>query len=132
MKFTDTTKSFPQFFLDHYPKNKYELITPVESRANILCLRGKNIDPLNLERELKFRNLDVSVRQGNVRLSFHLFNNKEQVETLIKAAISKKPCLFSFQKYQYHLLPCHDRLCWRSRKAFSGSPSSFVLKGRTL
>ncbi len=73
------------YFLEHYPKKKFELITPVEHMANILSLKAKNIDSYQLERELKFRNVDVSVRQGNLRLSFHLFNTKEQVDTLLEA-----------------------------------------------
>lgn len=73
------------YFLDNYPKNKYELITPKDHMGNILSLKGKGLDPLELERELKFRNVDVSVRQGNVRLSFHIFNTEEQVDTLLEA-----------------------------------------------
>jgi selenocysteine lyase/cysteine desulfurase len=73
------------YFLDNYPKEKFELITPIHSMGNILSLKAKGIDPLELERELKFRNVDVSVRQGNIRLSFHIFNTEEQVNTLIEA-----------------------------------------------
>ncbi len=73
------------FFLENYPQSKYNLITPKEYMGNILCLSAKNIDPLKLETELKHCNVDVSVRQGNIRLSFHIFNTKEQVETLIRA-----------------------------------------------
>ncbi len=72
-------------FLDHYPKQKFELITPKEHMGNILALKCKNVDSITLERELKFRNIDISVRQGNLRLSFHVFNNLDQVETLLKA-----------------------------------------------
>ncbi len=69
-------------FLDIFPKKKYELITPKEHMANIVCLKVKNLDPVELERELKHNLIDVSVRQGNIRLSFHLFNTKNQVDTL--------------------------------------------------
>lgn len=72
-------------FLDHYPKDKFQLITPKDHMANILALKCKNIDSITLERELKFRNIDISVRQGNIRLSFHLFNTIEQVDALIQA-----------------------------------------------
>jgi selenocysteine lyase/cysteine desulfurase len=44
-----------------------------------------NADSIALEAELKKRNIDVSVRQGNIRLSFHMFNTSEQVDELIKA-----------------------------------------------
>ena len=72
------------FFLENYPLSKYELITPREHMGNILALRTRGIDPTALERELKYRNIDVSVRQGNVRLSFHIFNTQDQVEKLIE------------------------------------------------
>lgn len=73
------------YFLENYPTKKFDLITPKDHMGNIVCIKGKSINPVDLERELKYRNVDVSVRQGNVRLSFHLFNTKEQVEELIKA-----------------------------------------------
>lgn len=72
-------------FLDNYPRDKFQLITPKDHMANILALKCKNIDSITLERELKFRNIDISVRQGNIRLSFHLFNTIDQVDSLIQA-----------------------------------------------
>ena len=73
------------YFLENFPKTKYKLVTPVEHMGNILCLKASNADSIALENELKKRNVDVSVRQGNIRLSFHIFNTKEQVNELIKA-----------------------------------------------
>jgi selenocysteine lyase/cysteine desulfurase len=73
------------YFLDNYPKKKFQLITPVDHMANILCVKATDCDPIVLERELKFRNVDVSIRQGNVRLSFHIFNTRDQVNELIRA-----------------------------------------------
>jgi cysteine desulfurase/selenocysteine lyase len=73
------------YFLDNYPKKKFELITPKDHMANILCVKATECDPIVLERELKFRNVDVSIRQGNVRLSFHIFNTKDQINELIRA-----------------------------------------------
>ena len=78
-------KKIRDYFLDNYPKDKYDVITSREYMANIVCLKGKGLDPVELERELKHHNVDVSVRQGNVRLSFHIFNDEEQVNTLIRA-----------------------------------------------
>ena len=72
------------FFLEHYPKNKYSLVTPLEHMGNIVCMKAINGDSIALETEFKKRNIDVSVRQGNIRLSFHVFNTKAQVEELIK------------------------------------------------
>ncbi len=73
------------YFLEHYPKDKYSLVTPKDSMGNIVCLKASNADSVALENELKSRNVDVSVRQGNIRLSFHIFNSKSQVDELIKA-----------------------------------------------
>tara|TARA_R110002072_G_scaffold1989_3_gene16515 strand:+ start:79521 stop:80666 length:1146 start_codon:yes stop_codon:yes gene_type:complete len=73
------------YFLENYPKEKYKMITPKENMANILCIRALSTEPITLERELKFRNVDVSIRQGNIRLSFHIFNTKDQVKELIRA-----------------------------------------------
>jgi selenocysteine lyase/cysteine desulfurase len=73
------------YFLENFPKTKYKLVTPIEHMGNILCLKAANADSIALENELKKRNVDVSVRQGNIRLSFHIFNTKEQVNELIKA-----------------------------------------------
>lgn len=72
------------YFLEHYPAKKFDMITPKDSMGNIVCIKARDIDPITLERELKFRNVDVSVRQGNVRLSFHVFNNISQIDNLIK------------------------------------------------
>ncbi len=73
------------YFLANYPKDKYSLVTPLEHMGNIVCLKAANADSIALEAELKKRNVDVSVRQGNIRLSFHIFNTKAQVNELIKA-----------------------------------------------
>lgn len=71
-------------FLENYPKKKFQLMTPLEHKGNILALKAIAADPIELERELKYRNIDVSVRQGNVRLSFHIFNTPAQVDKLIE------------------------------------------------
>ena len=81
-------KTLSDFFLENFPKNKFELITPSEYRGNIVCLKGKNVDSLELENELKERDIDVSIREGNIRISFHLFNNLKQVEYLINTLSS--------------------------------------------
>ncbi len=73
------------YFLENYPKNKFTMITPKDAMANIVCLKATSSDPLELERELKYRNVDVSIRQGNIRLSFHIFNTIDQVNELIRA-----------------------------------------------
>lgn len=74
------------FFLDNFPKKKYQVVTPKEGMSNIVALKSLDgLESQRLERELKHHNIDVSVRQGNIRLSFHIFNREDQVETLIRA-----------------------------------------------
>ena len=73
------------YFLNNFPKNKYNLVTPLENMGNIVCVRSTGEDSIKLEQELKRHNVDVSVRQGNVRISFHVFNTKSQAEKLIEA-----------------------------------------------
>ncbi len=75
-----------QFFLENFPQNKFELITPRDRVANIICLkvRGGQVDPGHLEERLKKDNISASIREGNLRLSFHLFNHREQVARLVK------------------------------------------------
>jgi selenocysteine lyase/cysteine desulfurase len=77
--------SVRNYFLENFPKTKYHLVTPLEHMANIVCLKAISGDSISLETELKKHNVDVSVRQGNIRLSFHVFNNRDQVDQLIKA-----------------------------------------------
>lgn len=77
--------SVRDYFLANYPKEKYNLVTPLEYMGNIVCLKAIGGDSITLEEELKKRNVDVSVRQGNIRLSFHIFNTNHQVDELIKA-----------------------------------------------
>jgi selenocysteine lyase/cysteine desulfurase len=77
--------SVRDYFLNSFPKNKYSLVTPLEHMGNIVCVRSKGEDSIKLEHELKHHNVDVSVRQGNVRISFHIFNNNEQVNKLVEA-----------------------------------------------
>lgn len=77
--------SVRDYFLNNFPKNKYNLVTPIENMGNIVCVRSVGEDSIKLEKELKHHNVDVSVRQGNVRISFHIFNSNAQVEKLIEA-----------------------------------------------
>ena len=74
-----------QFFLDHFNSKDFDLITPKNAHANIVCLKSKNQDVQSIKDKLLDSNVDVSIREGNLRISFHLFNNLSQVEILLKA-----------------------------------------------
>ena len=71
-------------FLEHYPRKKYALVTPTAHMGNIVCLKSEGIDPDSLQNALMGHNIDVSIRAGNIRLSFHIFNTMSQVEELIE------------------------------------------------
>ena len=73
------------YFLKHYPRDKYILVTPDgPSMGNIICLRSKRVEAQELVDRLKKHSIDVSIRQGNIRLSFHVFNTIDQVNTLLE------------------------------------------------
>lgn len=76
-----------KFFLSQLNRDKFDLVTPIspDSPCTILSIKTKSGDPTSIESELKHRNIDVSVREGKIRISFHLFNTKKQIETLLDA-----------------------------------------------
>lgn len=82
-------KNLSSFFYENYSTKKYELITPKENSGNIVCLKGKNIDSLQLEKDLRDQDIDVSIREGNIRISFHVYNEKNHVEHLLKVLDSQ-------------------------------------------
>ena len=73
------------FFLDNFPQKKFELITPRDHMANIICLKTRHqSDSGHLEEQLEKSNICASTREGSLRLSFHLYNDREQVGRLIQ------------------------------------------------
>ena len=82
-------QSLCNYFLKNYPQKKYNLITPAAHRGNIICIKTKDADNSVLESALKKNNIDASIRTGNMRLSFHVFNTIEQVDTLIETLDSR-------------------------------------------
>lgn len=70
-------------FLGNVPK-KFELTAPEENRSNIICINQKGLDTSALKEKLAKENIDVSVREGSLRISFHIFNTKENVDHLLR------------------------------------------------
>ena len=87
----DHNKSLSKFFFNNYSKTKYDLITPENQNANIVCLKGKSIDSHNLEKDLRDSNIDVSIREGNIRVSFHVYNSLKHVEHILKILDAQNP-----------------------------------------
>lgn len=77
-------QSLLKHFLDNYPKGSFEKITPDGGESNILCLRSKK-EFKDIKSLMAQEKIDFSIREGNLRLSFHLFNTLEQVNKLIEA-----------------------------------------------
>ena len=77
-------KNIRNYFLDNVSFKKIKLITPRDAMANILCFYVPGVDSLLLAKKLKEINIDISVREGNIRLSFHLFNTKDQIDKLLE------------------------------------------------
>lgn len=74
-----------KFFLGQLNRDKFELVTPVckDCPSTILSIKAKTNNPAKVESELKHRNIDVSIREGKVRISIHFFNTKKQIEALL-------------------------------------------------
>jgi cysteine desulfurase/selenocysteine lyase len=88
------------YFLNHFPNKKFQILCQQEDRknySNILALQFKGTDHLNaiisnannapntLMQQLRAHNIDASIREGSLRISFHIFNTHSQVETLLEA-----------------------------------------------
>lgn len=55
-----------------------------EPQSNIVCLKQPDLDTNALKERLAKANIDVSVREGSLRASFHFFNTKHDVDQLLK------------------------------------------------
>ena len=72
------------YFLQEYPSKQYRLISHPDHLSNILTLKPTSGNSETLEKRLQDQNVDISVREGNIRISFHLYNTRRQVEKLIE------------------------------------------------
>ncbi|MGE4133233.1 MAG: aminotransferase class V-fold PLP-dependent enzyme [Bdellovibrionales bacterium] len=72
-----------EYFLANVPSS-FRPNTSKELRSNIQCLKVSG-DPQVLKAKLASAGVDVSVRQGSLRVSFHVFNTVEDVDRLLDA-----------------------------------------------
>jgi cysteine desulfurase / selenocysteine lyase len=72
-----------RYFIKNLSTKNLRLITPTENPSNILCFKVLGDKTSRLEEKLTSNNIDVSIREGSLRLSFHLYNSKAQVEFLL-------------------------------------------------
>lgn len=65
-------------FLSELPTS-FEVAAPHELRSNIVCIRPGAKDPVALKAKLATHKIVASLREGNLRFSFHFFNTLEEV-----------------------------------------------------
>ena len=85
----DDNASLCSYFLENLPKS-FKVTTPQE-RGNIICLQPP-CDLSLLKEMFEKEKVKVSIREGNLRVSFHFFNTRKQVDRLLEILdrISKK------------------------------------------
>lgn len=71
------------FFLDNFNSNRFRVVTPEEGMGSILCLHTEE-DTIQITKDLQKQKIDISIREGYLRISFHLFNSINQTEILLK------------------------------------------------
>jgi len=77
-------KSLVDHFCDKFDSKDFFLEVPREYLANIISLKSKSGDLNNVIERLNHNNIDVSVREGSLRISLHLFNTIDQVDLLLR------------------------------------------------
>ncbi len=81
-KIQEHNKELVDYFIENYPKHKYSIYIPKECISNIISINNNKDN--KLIKKLKENKIDLSVREGRIRISFHLFNNKKQIDKLIE------------------------------------------------
>jgi selenocysteine lyase/cysteine desulfurase len=71
-----------QYFLNSMPKGNI-VATPLDFLSNIVCVKPKKLEPMEMKDRLARDGVDVSVREGHLRVSFHFFNQVTDVDKLL-------------------------------------------------
>ncbi len=81
-------ETYNQQLMSHFHENfdakNFSLEVPKENLANIISLKSNSNDLDERVTSLKANNIDVSIREGSLRISFHFFNTFDQVNILLK------------------------------------------------
>lgn len=72
-------------FVSNLPTRYARICQEQTITSNIVCISNKAGNTPQLVAKLRDKNIDVSIREDNVRISFHLFNAKEDVANLLAA-----------------------------------------------
>lgn len=76
-------QSLVTHFLENLSLDKYQLLTQ-SLGSNIICIKAQGVESQMLLEGMRQGGIDVSVREGNLRISFHLFNQRQEVDVLLK------------------------------------------------
>ncbi len=73
------------YLLDNLDMSKYQIISPLKKQwqSSIVALKPleRHVDDIN--EELVRNNIYVSIRQGNIRISPHIYNNINELAYLL-------------------------------------------------
>lgn len=72
-------RELTDYFLSELPKS-FKVAAPYELRSNIVCVQPSGTNADTVKNALATKNIVASLREGNLRFSFHFFNTKEQVD----------------------------------------------------
>lgn len=72
------------YFFENLDKKRFKLVTPKEMKGGLLSIEVLSGDSNQILKQLQSKGISVSLREGRLRVSMHLFNTKAQVERLLK------------------------------------------------
>lgn len=72
-----------KFFTDQIDKKKYEIRSQTGLSSSISVITPRNIDALEVFQKLRREGVKLSLREGGLRFSFHLFNSISQIEKVL-------------------------------------------------
>jgi len=72
--------------LNHLPVDKYDILSPglEEDLSSLAILRPKNEDAVQLIEKLKDEHVFVAMREGNIRVSPHVYNTLSDIDRLLE------------------------------------------------
>lgn len=79
-KIEQHNQELTKYFIDQLPR-RYPTLSQSQALSNIVCFQCS--DPEGLRLKLAKQKIEVSLREGSLRASFHLFNTKAEVDKLL-------------------------------------------------
>lgn len=76
--------SLARHFATNIPRG-YNLVINSDEVTPILCIRPQREDAMDIRAKLATKGMDMSVREGRLRLSFHFFNTLDEINKLLQA-----------------------------------------------